>query len=107
MDTSNLHDDRTGSNNNPKERLFDFSRYRDCGGIHYSEFCDSDELQHIVPKLIEVASTIPVDDPRNKVLAAYLLTPSALTSMMSILFCYGELGTGKSSMGSIASGLYN
>jgi len=53
MDTDNITENQTGDNNDPNLDFFDFSQYRDSGGIHYSEFCDSDDLPSIVQRIIE------------------------------------------------------
>ena len=40
------------------------------------------------------------------IIAAYLLTPSALAQKVPYLFCYGQSGTGKSTLGKLASHCY-
>ncbi len=44
--------------------------------------------------------------PHYDIVAAYLLTPSALAQKVPYLFCYGQSGTGKSTLGKLASHCY-
>lgn len=84
-------------------------------GIDYSIFLNdsSDSWEQIYDKNIKFSGNLqniiansvflPNASIQIPIVAAYILTPSALSKILPILFCYGKQGTGKSTIGKIAS----
>ena len=87
-------------------------------GIDYSIFLNdaSDSWEQIYNKNIKfsenlqniIANSVFLPNARVQIpiITAYILIPSALGKILPILFCYGKQGTGKSTIGKIASKIH-
>jgi ABC-type oligopeptide transport system ATPase subunit len=87
---------------------FNFKEFLTSSGIAYNVIYDMpinrDSIADFIKNLL--ADTVLIDDYRSILIASFILTPSAIVSTTPILFAYGESGSGKSGIGSIAASLY-
>ncbi|MEA5500357.1 hypothetical protein VB834_09280 [Limnoraphis robusta Tam1] len=90
------------------EKFLDYSQFRDSFLIDWREVVpnDSDSLWDNLSLLFDACFLLPHNELQRDLILATILTPSAIATNLPITFLWGESGSGKSKVGSLASKLY-
>jgi len=86
----------------PNYELFRMQQEEPLGDLWSDELLLSANLQNLISQTV----ILPYADIQVPVLSAYLLTPSALSTVVPILYLYGSRGSGKSTIAVVASALH-
>ncbi len=82
----------------------DYSQLDDDYLTSWEELYDRDKLlSHNLLELLKKTVWLPLGDLAYELVTAYILIPSALARVCPILFLNGARGTGKSTLGFLAS----
>ena len=90
-----------------KVERFDWSVHRDDEQENWQEFIDGYTMPEKVKSLLDKSVLLPRHQFQSKIVASYLMLPSALCKLLPILYSHGPSGTGKSYIGKIAYSLHN
>lgn len=90
------------------EKFLDYSQFRDSFLIDWREVIINppDSLWERVLALFDACFQLPEHELQKPLICAAILTPSALSTNLPIIFLWGQSGSGKSKVGSLASKLY-
>lgn len=90
-----------------REGRVDFSQFRNQSGESWEEIYDDEmSLADNLKEMIHQSVILPNARLHTPIAVAYMLIPSAMATCVPNLFCTGQKGTGKSSIGYIAAGLH-
>lgn len=90
-----------------REGRIDFSQFRNESGESWRDVYDEElSLADNLKQMIHESVILPKARLQVPIAVAYMLIPSAMATCVPNLFCTGQKGTGKSSIGYIAAGLH-
>jgi hypothetical protein len=90
-----------------REGRIDFSQFRNDSGESWTELYDEEmSLADNLKAMIGQSVILPSARIQTPIAVAYMMIPSAMANCVPNLFCVGQKGTGKSSIGYIAAGLH-
>lgn len=99
----------TRLNNDIEEtKPFDFQDYRDSQLDSIEEYWDEKlSLSQNFINLVNECMVLPYASIQLPIVTAYALIPSAMASVVPVLFCWGSRGSGKSTLGILIAGMHN
>lgn len=98
---------QSGNAKPPSKKGVNFRGFREQSGTPWLELVgDIESFPLRVKEIVRQSVMLPRHDFQVPIVAAYLMTPSALCNQIPILYCAGQSGSGKSTIGLIASALH-
>lgn len=85
----------------------DYSKYRVAGKDTWQDLVEGENCAEYVRELVRKCLLLPRGDFQWRIVASYLMLPSALCTSLPILFSHGLSGSGKSNLGYLACGIHN
>jgi curved DNA-binding protein CbpA len=91
----------------PKKSPFDFARFKKISKKPWQDLCTDSDPFLALKSVFDATIYLPDKDIQQNLLIASLLAPSAMSSILPLVFINGTEGTGKSQIGKLAAKLWN